>query len=214
MRLISMSVWGSSRMYWEGALINSRIYKEIYPGWTLRIYTDEQNDFTRELVANGAQVCLMRNPGGIFGMFWRFIPASDEGLDALIVRDADSRLNVREAAAVEAWLASGKGAHVMRDHPHHLNWQMLGGMWGVRGGVIPDMKEKILAWNRWENKLDDMYFLAELSGLISSITVFNMSGERHRLAENHSRRMVPVHATTLDRFTTKAMLKTFPVNNK
>lgn len=161
MRLISMSVWGSSRMYWEGALINSRIYKEIYPGWTLRIYTDEQNEFTRELVGNGAQVCLMRNPGGIFGMFWRFIPASDEGLDALIVRDADSRLNVREAAAVEAWLDSGKGAHVMRDHPHHLNWPMLGGMWGIRGGVIPDMKDRILAWNRWEKKLDDMYFLAE-----------------------------------------------------
>lgn len=156
-----MSVWGSSRMYWEGALINSRIYKEIYPGWTLRIYTDEQNEFTQELLGNGAQVCLMRNPGGIFGMFWRFIPASDEGLDALIVRDADSRLNIREATAVEAWLASGKGAHVMRDHPHHLNWPMLGGMWGIRGGVIPDMKERILAWNRWEKKLDDMYFLAE-----------------------------------------------------
>jgi hypothetical protein len=68
-------------------------------------------------------------------------------------------LNVREAAAVAAWLESGKAAHVMRDHPHHAPWPMLGGMWGIRGGVVPDMANKIAAWGKWAAKVDDMYFL-------------------------------------------------------
>ncbi len=47
-----------------------------------------------------------------------------------IVRDADSRLNVREKAAVDAWIASGRPFHVMRDHaaspPHADPWRHVG----------------------------------------------------------------------------------------
>ena len=162
MKVISMSVWGNQAMYWEGALQNAKIHRSIYPGWKMRVYTDCQNSFTKDLMNEGVDVYIMENRGGIHGMFWRFLPASEQGVDALIVRDADSRLNVREAAAVEEWLESGKAAHVMRDHPHHLKWPMLGGMWGIRGGVIPDMSRLINAWGRWEKKLDDMYFLGRV----------------------------------------------------
>ncbi|MBY6266395.1 hypothetical protein EI613_31525 (plasmid) [Azospirillum sp. 412522] len=161
-RLISMSVWGDQPMYWEGVLENARIAPVIYPGWRLRIYTDTENAFTREAERLGAEIRVMRNRGGIHGMFWRFLPAAEPDVEAVIVRDADSRLNLREAAAVAEWLASGRGTHVMRDHPHHLAWPMLGGMWGIRGGTIPDMAERIDRWGRWDKKLDDMYFLAEV----------------------------------------------------
>jgi hypothetical protein len=44
--------------------------------------------------------------GGIAGMFWRFLVAEDDAVDRYIVRDSDSRLNAREAAAVAEWMAS------------------------------------------------------------------------------------------------------------
>ena len=63
-------------------------------------------------------------------MFWRFEPAGEEDVDVMISRDTDSRLNLREKFAVEEWLESDKGFHIMRDHPHH-GYPVLGGMWGA-----------------------------------------------------------------------------------
>lgn len=160
MKLIAMSVWGDQAMYWEGAVENARIHQQVYPGWRLRIYTDTANAFTEEIVRLGAELRRMPNPGGFAGAYWRFLPAADPTVEAAIIRDADSRLNAREAAAVAAWLASGKVAHVMRDHPDHLNWPIMAGMWGIRGGAVPDMAALIARWGRWHNKLDDQYFLA------------------------------------------------------
>ena len=51
-------------------------------------------------------------------------------------RDLDSRLNQREASAVQDWLADEHAAfHFMRDHPAH-SIEILGSGWGVRLGHI------------------------------------------------------------------------------
>jgi hypothetical protein len=60
----------------------------------------------------------------------------------MISRDTDSRLSLREKAAVDEWLSSDKGFHIMRDHPWH-KYPVLGGMWGIKGGVLPRMKQLI-----------------------------------------------------------------------
>ncbi len=159
-RIISMSLWGTDPMYTRGAIENARLAPLVYPSWTLRIYCDKTTNCRDELRKLGCDVRLAVNLGGFHGAFWRFLPASEPGVDALIVRDTDSRLNCREASAVAEWLQSGKGAHVMRDHPHHLNWPILSGMWGIRGGVIADMEARIKRWGKWDAKLDDQYFLA------------------------------------------------------
>jgi hypothetical protein len=163
LKLITMSVWGSDLMYWEGAVANAQLYWRVYPGWDLRVYTDTQNKFTVQIADQGADVRLMSNQGGFYGAFWRFLPVSEPDIDALIVRDADSRLNAREAAAVAEWLASGKRGHVMRDHFHHTNvrYPIMGGMWGIRGGVIDDIEQKVAAWGRWRSKEEDLDFLRE-----------------------------------------------------
>jgi hypothetical protein len=51
-------------------------------------------------------------------------------------------LNQREKDAVDEWLKSDKGFHIMRDHPYHTT-EILGGMWGSKKGVIPKIKEYI-----------------------------------------------------------------------
>jgi hypothetical protein len=72
---------------------------------------------------------------------------------------------VREKAAVDAWIASGKAGHIMRNHPHHTHysdiWKIFGGMWGIKGGVIANMKQLIDEYNAWNNRADDMAFLTK-----------------------------------------------------
>ena len=88
-------------------------------------------------------------------MFWRFEAILDEDVELMICRDTDSRLGEREKAAVEEWLASDKGFHIMRDHPAH-RFPVLGGMWGMRKGTIPDFGSLIKSFSQ-ENKYGTDY---------------------------------------------------------
>jgi hypothetical protein len=74
-----------------------------------------------------------------------------------IVRDADSRLSLREKFALDEWIASGKGVHSIRDHPHHDN-PFLGGLWGATKGSVPNLVELSRNWNRNEY-IQDMNLL-------------------------------------------------------
>jgi hypothetical protein len=58
-------------------------------------------------------------------------------------RDLDSPLTRRERAAVDAWIASNKSFHSMRDHPAH-GVRMLGGMWGFRPSLDRTTSRMIL----------------------------------------------------------------------
>jgi len=102
----------------------------------------------------------MDDLGDWTGMFWRVYPASEEDVDIVIVRDCDSRLSLREKAAVEEWLASDKGFHIMRDHPHH-NTEILGGMWGAKKGVVPKIKDFIDEYVKGDFWQVDQNFLRE-----------------------------------------------------
>jgi hypothetical protein len=94
-------------------------------------------------------------------MFWRFYPASEEDVDVMISRDCDSRLSIRERFAVEEWLNSDKGFHIMRDHPYH-GTTILGGMWGVKRGVLPQMKNEIDKFVKGEYWQVDQNFLSQI----------------------------------------------------
>jgi hypothetical protein len=163
-RLISFSLWGAAPKYLGGAIRNVELAPEIYPGWTCRFYCGSSvppDVLARLRSFSGVQVVTRTEAGDWRGMFWRFEAAADPDAEAIVFRDADSRLNRRERAAVDAWLASGRAAHVMRDHPEH-GVPMLGGMWGVRGGVLSDIVSAIAAWpqeNRWQT---DQEFLAAI----------------------------------------------------
>ncbi len=163
MRIISMSLFGDNDLYWKGALENVECWHKHYPEWKMRVYVEQNNETIApaalELAGQGVEVIGMPNPGGFHGTFWRFLAASDPAAEYVIVRDADSRLNARERAAVDEWIASGKALHVMRDHPQH-SVPIMGGMWGVRGGVITNMAEQIAAWGQWYIKGVDQDFLA------------------------------------------------------
>jgi hypothetical protein len=98
--------------------------------------------------------------GAIRGMFWRFFVSADPTVDRFLVRDADSRLSLREKFAVDEWIASGKGVHTMRDHQNH-NYPFNGGMWGAVKGAVPNLIELSKRWDR-NNYIADMNLLASI----------------------------------------------------
>jgi tetratricopeptide (TPR) repeat protein len=136
--IIAFSLWGTARCYTQGALENAALAHRIYPGWTCRFYVD--SSVTAEVVAElrrlEAQVVEMpEQRGPNYGLFWRFLAADDPAVDRFLCRDCDARLNAREAAAVQAWLASPFAFHAMRDAPFHTEL-LLAGLWGGVGGAL------------------------------------------------------------------------------
>ena len=160
MQIVSFSLYGAGEQYNRGAVVNAALMHRIYPGWTMRCYCDSDVTAADDLDRLGVDVRRMsRRSRGGEGMFWRFMAAADPDVELMISRDADSRINVREAAAVAAWVKSGKSAHVMRDHAHHVSRPMLGGMFGLRSGVIPDLLQRISRWQPKHKEIADMLFL-------------------------------------------------------
>jgi Flp pilus assembly protein TadD len=135
--VVAFSLWGSRRTYVEGAVANARLVRVFYPGWTCRIYVDDSVPHAAldALRQAGAQIVAMPQTNSHYGLFWRFFAADDEQVRYFLCRDADSRINSQEAAAVAEWLGSGRQFHVMRDAPFHTEL-ILAGLWGGVGGRL------------------------------------------------------------------------------
>lgn len=137
-RVIAFSLWGSNPRYLRGALHNVLAARNIYPGWTCRFYVDASVDqgFRDAVAGLGAEVVEHPIHGMPQRLSRRFAVADDPAVGRFLVRDCDSVVNEREARAVEAWIASGKPFHVMRDWWTHTD-PILAGMWGGIAGVLP-----------------------------------------------------------------------------
>lgn len=162
-KVISFCLWGNNPTYTIGAIKNAELAKEIYPDWTCRYYigTSTSTEIIDKLKSfDNTEVIIMKEEGDWTGMFWRFYAASDDMVDVVIVRDCDSRLNQREKAAVDEWLESDRGFHIMRDHPYH-GTEILGGMWGAKRGTISNIKPMIDEYNKSSFIGVDQNFLRE-----------------------------------------------------
>lgn len=160
-KIISFSLWGQNLKYTVGCLKNIELAKSVYPDWKCRIYCAK--DVPQIIIKNinsfpNAELILMNDPPNWDGMFWRFYAAEDA--DIFISRDTDSRLNAREKAAVDEWLASDKQFHIMRDHPYH-NYPILGGMWGSKKPLLNNIKELISGYKKGNYWQVDQDFLRE-----------------------------------------------------
>jgi len=132
-KVISYSLYGTAEKYLSGALRNVQQALELYPGWVPRFFVGQsvRQGLVDALRSSGAEVVRMEGGEDSSAMFWRYRPFFDPEVSTVIVRDTDSRLSVREAQAVNEWIDSGRGFHIMRDHPAHF-CAILGGLWGAR----------------------------------------------------------------------------------
>lgn len=160
-KVISFSLWGPNPRYLRGALHNCVRAGVVYPGFRCRFYVDASvpADLLDALAAQGAELIVDEGePSQRRKLTRRFLAADDPAVAVYLVRDCDSLINAREAAAVGEWLDSGKAIHAMRDWWTHTD-PMLAGMWGGLGGVLPplepmieDYKAGVLEtpnWDQW-----------------------------------------------------------------
>ena len=170
MRLITFSLWGQDPKYLVGAIKNAELAKEFYPDWICRYYLGASvpKYVEHELRKHDNVQVVNRSEWGDWkGMFWRFEPAGEEDVEVMISRDCDSRLNQREASAVQEWLESDRTFHIMRDHPFH-GFPVLGGMWGVKSGTIKNMKELIADWGGQDKYGTDYeFFIAKIMPILN-----------------------------------------------
>ena len=169
-KLISFSLWGNNPKYSIGAVRNAELAKEIYPEWKCRFYISKFVDqkIIDKLLELNSELVLKDELGDWTGMFWRFEAGADQEYEAVIFRDTDSRLNLREKLAVDDWLKSDKTFHIMRDHPAHA-FPILGGMWGIKPSNKYDI-ENLLKNFKKENHygIDYNFFISVLYPLIGS----------------------------------------------
>ena len=128
-KIISMSVWGEDPRYIIGAKRQIELAKKFYPDWKVRIYTDKESN----LSGLDAEVYQINN--GSFGMFWRFYPMFESDDTITMVRDADSRITIRESLAVKEWLDSDKKFHTFRDHDAHYEFPIIGCAFALKGSL-------------------------------------------------------------------------------
>jgi hypothetical protein len=163
MKIIAFSLWGDNPKYTVGAIKNADIAEELFPDWTCRFYIGKSvpEDILNQLrEKNNTQIVQMDEDGDWSGMFWRFHPCSEDDVDVVLSRDTDSRLTQREKDAIDEWLESDKGFHIMRDHPWHAA-PILGGMWGCKKGTLTEMSSLIDSIQKGDFWQVDQIFLRD-----------------------------------------------------
>lgn len=147
-RVISFSIWGDNEGYAQGAVENAKRAPKFYPGWVCRFYVDPKvpSHIIDTLRGMGSEIYEEPVSEDWQGLYWRFKPMYDDPtIERFIVRDTDSRLNGREADAVQEWIDSGLLFHCMRDNPAHCV-AIMGAMWGSVAGIIPDFRLLMDDW--------------------------------------------------------------------
>ena len=162
-KVISMSVFGTKKLYLLGALRNIQIAQKLFPDWQIWFYVSDDVPRSYRVKFEKANVRLieMGMSADRAGAFWRFY-AADEA-DICIFRDADSRLLERDVIAVDEWLATDKLIHIIRDNPAHTRsgkFPIQAGMWGCRKGL--ELGAKMKQWPSFDNYGQDEHFLREM----------------------------------------------------
>lgn len=161
---IVFSLYGDIPKYVVGAIENARLAKTIYPNWRCVFYIDDSvpDWAVIELIKHGASIrYIPENHQLRNGPLWRYLAAADGGI--WLMRDVDSRLNVREKSAVDEWLKTSKEYHIMRDHQYH-SARIMAGMFGGRSPIV-DVLGLIMRWGRMNDltsRFADQLFLREV----------------------------------------------------
>jgi len=167
-KIISFSLWGDNPKYCVGAIKNSELREKYYPDWVCRfhVHKDVPSEYIESLESSdGTEVVIEDRAANWTGMFWRFEPISEEDVSVMLSRDCDSRLNQREADAVSEFMNSEKLFHIMRDHPHH-GFNVLGGMFGVKKGILDNMKDLCARFAQTDNYGTDYRFFDAIIGQV------------------------------------------------
>jgi hypothetical protein len=164
---------------------NLKIITEHFPSWFVFIYYAPDVP-TAILLRLGEFSRVLLKPTGAHGainMIHRFFAIDEDGVDAMVVRDADSRIHARDRWSICAWMENKKKGHIIRDHPYHCA-AIMGGMWGLKKGLLPQSMRSIFESYQNQHKNEygaDQSFLARaIYRLIYQDTLFHACIQMHQ----------------------------------
>jgi hypothetical protein len=137
--VISITLFGGDKRYFNGALFNAKLAKEFFNDWEFRVYHEDglNRDMLKEIEDQGAKLVNVGETS-IVPTLWRFHVYDDPEVNYFICRDADDRLNFHDYELVNLWIESGFPFHIIRSHPGH-RVEMLAGMWGGKSRYFSDL---------------------------------------------------------------------------
>jgi len=142
--VIAYWLFGSNPRYCEPSVMNAKIKRDVFKGWTCRVYLDATipDHVQRRLKDAGAGVVFMDRDSGAHPLMWRFLVIDDSSIKRFLLRDADALLSEREYAAVQEWVESPYYFHIIRDYFTHTEL-ILAGLWGGCAGVLHNAVESM-----------------------------------------------------------------------
>lgn len=166
--LVAFSLYGSNPVYCETAILNAQAMPDVYPNWTMAVYHDDSvpTHVLDRLARLEVELIHIKDiqASHMPGTFWRFLALERDDVDVVIMRDADSIIGEREKALVDAWLATDKPFHIIRDWYGHTDL-ILAGLWGARMGLLGRIRTWIEQYLQENPTLHpthaDQFFLAE-----------------------------------------------------
>jgi len=165
-KIISVSVWGNSDRYCKGAVINAEIASTLFPDWRYRVYVGSSvsQEYKDKLFSfSNVDIIDIDEKISGYGMFWRFNAAFESEDTIMICRDSDTRLIEREKRCIDEWLDSDKIFSIIRDHPRHFDFPIIGTMWGLKGSLPEECLESMKRYeNNYTYGVDQMWLANEV----------------------------------------------------
>jgi hypothetical protein len=124
---------------------NARMLLAAFPDAIVKIYVaSDVPAYVTDVLVRYPNVRIVHVPRmrGIHNMYDRFRAYDDDDYDILFVRDADSRIRLRDQDCIRQFCASDRMFHIIRDHKGHEQL-IMGGMWGARKGAIRGLSEPL-----------------------------------------------------------------------
>lgn len=143
---------------------NLKLIQTHFPDWKVFLYlgADIPAHFVSKVLQYPQVVLRYTQRTGHIVSLYRFLPLDEEGVECMIVRDADSRVHGRDRWAIHAFLESSYGVHAIRDHPWHTT-EILAGLWGVKKGAITSIGDLLQPYIGRSGKFGiDQDFLREV----------------------------------------------------
>jgi hypothetical protein len=138
-KVIGFSLYGNNPFYYKKLVNLTKMIKDFYPGWLMRVYFD--NSINKSIICDiecqqdadglidNAEFCFIEkmnlkldnfksendlNFSYIHKSKWRWFPIADSFVDIFMSRDTDSFFYSREVNAVKQWINLNKTTHIMR----------------------------------------------------------------------------------------------------
>jgi len=181
-KVVSFSLWGADPKYTIGALRNIVCCDELLPDFECWFYVHEPSvplEIIDMLKRAPKTRVILRSESISKARMWRFEAIDDPDVEIMLSRDTDSRITAREKNAIDAWLASGKTFHIMRDHPYHSD-RVMAGMFGTRKTSFT-WKDRIDMFNNGNNtyNYDQIFLYNNVYPYIVNDSVIHASFHRH-----------------------------------